>query len=88
MPPEPPKEARKSEPREYTVLQRRAASSPGSPEAWEVYTKVVASSKEEAIRKAFATGGAEGTVSLVAVTSRSFKPVTVTVETKTQLVLS
>jgi hypothetical protein len=94
--PEPPAAAKKSEPRPYVVL--RQVSSPSSPgdlrQTWEFLRNVDANSAEQAVRKAaeilVATqdAGEPLTVTLVAVSASRFVPVTVSVETKTQLKLS
>lgn len=72
-----PEEATKHAPREYVVLK-----------AWTEHSRVMAHSRDEAVRKAYATGGSDGGTELVALTARSFVPRKVAVETKTQLVLS
>lgn len=82
-----------AKPTSYVVLERQTPASPGSSERWAVFATVVAQGAAAAIRKAYATASTErsegqSALTLVAVPSRSFQPVTVSVETKTQLVLS
>lgn len=90
--PEAPEQNAKSEPREYVVLEEvdHPATVHGK-EHYVVHSRVVALSKDEAIRKAFATqSGSEkaGEQTFVAVTARSFQSKKVSTKTTTQLVLS
>jgi hypothetical protein len=76
----------KSKPTEYHILKLDTASA-GANEKWTVHARnVEAQGAQAAIRKAVTASDQSQT--FVAVPSRSFQPITVTVETKTQLVLS
>lgn len=76
----------KSRPTEYHIL-KLDVSSAGANEKWTVHARnVEAQGAQAAIRKAVTETDQSQT--FVAVPSRSFQPITVTVETKTQLVLS
>jgi hypothetical protein len=76
----------KQKPTEYHIL-KLAAGSAGASESWTVHARnVEAQGAHAAIRKAVKESDQSQT--FVAVPSRSFQPITVTVETKTQLVLS
>jgi hypothetical protein len=75
----------KQKPTEYHVL--KLDTSVGANERWVVHARnVEAQGAHAAIRKAVTASDEAQT--FVAVPSRSFQPITVTVETKTQLVLS
>jgi hypothetical protein len=74
-------------PTKYNILKLHPATSPGSPALWEVVaTDVEAQGAAAAIRKT--VSASEETHTFVAPPSRSWQPVTVSVETKTQLILS
>jgi hypothetical protein len=76
----------KQKPTEYHILKLVAASA-GANEQWTVHARnIEAQGGAAAIRKAVTASDQAQT--FVAVPSRSFQPITVTVETKTQLVLS
>lgn len=76
----------KAKPTEYHILKLDVASA-GANEKWIVHARnVEAQGAQAAIRKAVTETDQAQT--FVAVPSRSFHPITVTVETKTQLVLS
>jgi hypothetical protein len=78
---------KKQAPTKYNVLKLHPATSPGSPALWEVVaTDVEAQGAPAAIRKTVSATDEPQT--FVAPPARSWQPVTVTVETKTQLVLS
>lgn len=87
---DPPEKQAKSEPREYVVLEEiDHPSTVQGKEHYVVHSRVVALSKEEAIRKAFATQASDKEEqTFVAVTARSFSPKKVSTKTTTQLVLS
>jgi hypothetical protein len=81
-----PKPKAKAKPTEYHILKLDLASA-GANEKWTVHARnVEAQGAQAAIRKAVTETDQSQT--FVAVPSRSFHPITVTVETKTQLVLS
>lgn len=70
---------------EYHILKLVLSS--GSEEQWAIHARnVEAQGAQAAVRKAIKDQDSGQT--FVAVPSRSFQPITVTVETKTQLVLS
>lgn len=76
---------KKAKPTEYHILKLVLSS--GSEEQWAVHARnVEAQGAHAAVRKAVKDQDTGQT--FVAVPSRSFQPITVTVETKTQLVLS
>lgn len=76
----------KQRPTEYHILKLVAGSS-GASESWTVQARnLEAQGSQAAIRKAV-KDDANGQT-FVAVPSRSFQPITVTVETKTQLLLN
>lgn len=92
-------EKKKAEPRPYIVLKKQdlpalgPATAAANPLMWEQVATIDATSAEQAIRRAAETPGtsflnAEGPTTLVAVPSRSFNPVTVAVQTSTQIILS
>ena len=84
-----PKRAEKKAPTTYHVLRQMPASSPGSEGSYEVFAKnLEAGSATAAVRAAAALTDTDKPQTFVAVPSRSFKLVTVAVETKKQLVLS
>jgi hypothetical protein len=75
----------KSKLTEYHIL--KLDTSAGANERWSIHARnVEAQGTQAAIRKAVTASDQAQT--FVAVPSRSFQPITVTVETKTQLVLS
>ncbi len=75
----------KQKPTEYHIL--KLSTSAGANESWTVHARnVEAQGAEAAIRKSVTESDSSQT--FVAVPSRSFQPITLTVETKTQLVLS
>lgn len=83
----------KDEGRDYVVLKRNETTSPNSPQHWTFVTNVAASSAEQAVRRAAETPGlsflnADGPTTLVAVPSRSWNPLTLTVKVETSIVLS
>jgi len=95
--PEPEKAKAKQEPRPYVVLRNTTlkATSPGGVaiQTWEFVRNVDATSQEQAVRKVAeiliaASEEDSASLTLVAITAKSFRPVTVAVETKTQLKLS
>ena len=82
-----PVEAAKDNDREYVVLRQIEATT------WQFVANVEATSAQQAVRKAAETPGTsfldpEGSVTLVAIPTRSFSPVTVSVKTVTTVVLS
>lgn len=79
-------EKKKQKPTEYHILKLVAGSS-GANESWVVHARnVEAQGAHAAVRKAVKDD--DNGQTFVAVPSRSFQPITVTVETKKQLVLS
>ena len=73
---------------EYMILRSTTSTEAGQ-SAWEDVTRVTASSAHTAIRQAAERVGADVPHNhFVAVPARSWKPVTVKVETKTQLKFS
>ena len=93
--------AKESDDRTYVVLRKQVpVSPPESPGAaiaaapvFEFVANIEATSAQQAVRKAAETPGTsfldpEGSVTLVAIPSRSFSPITVTVKTTTTVVLS
>jgi len=89
-----PVEAAKDNDREYVVLRGSDGDDDGSNfKSWQFVANVEATSAQQAVRKAAETPGTsfldpEGSVTLVAIPTRSFSPVTVTVKTTTTVVLS
>ena len=84
--PAPAAKKEKAKPTEYHIL-KLVLGSQGANESWTVHARnVEAQGAHAAIRKAVTETDQSQT--FVAVPSRSFQPITVTVETKTQLVLS
>jgi hypothetical protein len=78
-------EKKKAKATEYHVL--KLVTSSGANEQWTIHARnVEAQGAQAAIRKSVTASDQAQT--FVAVPSRSFQPITVTVETKTQLVLS
>ena len=85
---EKPKAAKDSS-RDYVVLRKQKPSSPSAPQAWEFVQNVEATSNEQAIRKTVETESrTDEAVTFVAVPARSFVPVSVSVKTTTQIILS
>ena len=83
----------KSADRDYVVLKRNTTSSPNAPQTWEFVANIGATSAEQAVRRAAETPGTsflnpDGPTTLVAVPSRSWNPVTLTVKVETTIVLS
>ncbi len=84
-------EKKKSEPRDYVVLQKVSATSPSAGQVWAFARNVKATSAEGAIRQAaelIAATSDEDSFTLVAVPARNFKPVTVSPEIQTKLKFS
>ena len=75
--------------RDYVVLRKQKPASPSSPQAWEFVQNVEATSNEQAIRKTVETETrTDEAVTFVAVPARSFVPVSVSVKTTTQIILT
>jgi len=75
--------------RDYVVLRKQKPSSPSAPQAWEFVQNVEATSNEQAIRKTVETESrTDEAVTFVAVPARSFAPVSVSVKTTTQIILT
>jgi len=88
-----PEAESKSADRDYVVLKRNTTSSPNAPQTWEFVANIGATSAEQAVRRAAETPGTsflnpDGPTTLVAVPSRSWHPVTLTVKVETTIVLS
>jgi hypothetical protein len=86
----PAKEKKQQEPRTYVILRKDvpAAQSPSQVKpAWVFEANVLATSAEQAVRLHVSTSEIEEG-EFVAISSRSFKPVVVKTETKTQLRLT
>lgn len=81
--------AAKDSGREYVVLRKQKPSSPSAPQSWEFVQNVEATSNEQAIRKTVETESrTDESVTFVAVPARSFVPVSVSVKTTTQIILT
>lgn len=75
--------------RDYVVLRKQKQTSPSSPQAWEFVQNVEATSNEQAIRKTVETESrTDEAVTFVAIPARSFVPVSVSVKTTTQIILT
>jgi len=70
----------------YLVLEKQSAAPEGTKATWAELAEIEATSARSAIRAHLGGGGTKG--EFVAVPARSFKPVRVKVETKTQLSFS
>jgi hypothetical protein len=71
----------------YHVMRQITPGSPGEPQRWEVHAAYVEAQSGQAAIRGSAVAS-EKPQTFIAVPSRSFRPVTVTVETKTQLKLT
>lgn len=80
-------EKKKQEPRNYVILRKTNAASPNERALLSHEGTVKALSAEQAIRLFVSTSEVESGT-FVAITERSFKPLTVETETKTQLKFS
>jgi len=78
---------KKQEARTYQVLQRVPGQSPSAPHSWLEVATVEAASTEQAIRKTVEQQPSKDDTFYVAVPSRSFVPVSVSVKTTTQIIL-
>ena len=75
--------------RDYVVLRKQKQMNPSQTQAWEFVQNVEATSNEQAIRKTVETESrTDEAVTFVAVPARSFVPVSVSVKTTTQIILS
>lgn len=75
-------------PTEYHILKLIPATAPGAPDRYElIHENVQAASGPAAVRKVV-EGASDKPQTFIPMPSRSWKPVTVTVETKTQLKLT
>jgi len=89
----PPAPEAKDNDREYVVLRRVPSQEEERADWYEFVANVEATSAQQAVRKAAETPGTsfldpEGSVTLVAIPTRSFSPVTVSVKTVKTVVLS
>ena len=80
--------AGKQESRTYVVLQRLPGSSPSQAQTWIFVQNVEATSTEQAIRKTVEGQKTSDEHTWVAIPARSFVPVSVSVKTTTQIILS
>lgn len=83
----------KSADREYVVMKQGPKTTINSENTWQFIANIEATSAEQAVRRAAEQPGssflnADGTTTLVAIPTRSFNPVDVTVKTETTIVLS
>ena len=79
---------KKQEARTYQVLQRVAGQSPSAAHSWLEVATIEATSTEQAIRKTVEQQPSKDTVTYVAIPVRSFIPVSVSVKTTTQIILT
>jgi len=83
-----PKAEAKDSGRDYVVLQRLPGSSPSQAQTWIFVQNVEATSTEQAIRKTVEGQKTSDEHTWVAIPARSFVPVSVSVKTTTQIILS
>ena len=84
----PTKTESKDSNREYVVLQRLPGASPSQAQTWIFVQNVEATSTEQAIRKTVEGQKTSDELTWVAIPARSFVPVSVSVKTTTQIILS
>ena len=84
----PEKKEAKDSSREYVVLQRIPGSSPSQAQTWIFVQNVEATSTEQAIRKVVEGQKTSDELTWVAIPARSFVPVSVSVKTTTQIILT
>ena len=83
-----PKAEVKDSGRDYVVLQRLPGSSPSQAQTWIFMQNVEATSTEQAIRKTVEGQKTSDELTWVAIPARSFVPVSVSVKTTTQIILT